>query len=370
MFFTAHTDLSRPNVTSFDVTQDDALTRMLELRVTNQNFYFDIDTEIADDADRVAGVSFLKPDGKRGTYDTVETDGDAVTLDGSTWHVKLAQQMMTCAGTVIFNVWVRNDQTGQKISTFPMYLKVHQNAVPDGVPSDDYFSLHSLADVQQAVEDLMHDIEDLGTNLASDIDYIKQHYVKTVNNKSPLLIPPYGSVELVANDIMVNIFDHYQEIFNFPQPSNTVLQYTTDRLAEVLRNRIANHLYSSDDVHIGSSGMRSIDIDDLLGSPAHVWTGDLVIDIDTLYIGQIIGVGEGGAVLVNCLNRRLATVYSVNSQYPDVSGDISIQKQHIPYSSASPIYYDSPVTNIGGALAYIEEAIEKIAQETGVNLGE
>ena len=89
----------------------------------------------------LAMVRYSKPDGTMGFYDTLE-DGEtaAVTWEGNTATVWLAEQVLTVAGNVLCQIQFFTST--ERLSTFTFVIGVEANAVSDeSIESTDYFSI-------------------------------------------------------------------------------------------------------------------------------------------------------------------------------------------------------------------------------------
>ena len=89
----------------------------------------------------LAMVRYNKPDGTMGFYDTLEDETtSAVTWDGNTATVWLAEQVLTAAGNVICQIQFYT--ATERLSTFTFVINVEANAVTDEtIESTDYFSV-------------------------------------------------------------------------------------------------------------------------------------------------------------------------------------------------------------------------------------
>ena len=89
-------------------------------------------------------VRYFKPDGTTGVYDVDEGGATAVTWSGNIATVKIAQQALTVAGTVIMQLEFY-DSNDARVSTFGWAMNVQPSAVTDTeFLSTDYYSILSL----------------------------------------------------------------------------------------------------------------------------------------------------------------------------------------------------------------------------------
>ena len=89
----------------------------------------------------LAMVRYSKPDGTMGFYDTLEDETTtAVTWEGNTATVWLAEQVLTVAGNVLCQIQFFTST--ERLSTFTFVIGVEANAVSDeSIESTDYFSI-------------------------------------------------------------------------------------------------------------------------------------------------------------------------------------------------------------------------------------
>ena len=89
----------------------------------------------------LAMVRYSKPDGTMGFYDTLEDETTtAVTWEGNTATVWLAEQILTVPGNVICQIQFFTST--ERLSTFTFVIGVEANAVSDeSIESTDYFSV-------------------------------------------------------------------------------------------------------------------------------------------------------------------------------------------------------------------------------------
>ena len=89
-------------------------------------------------------IRYFKPDGTNGVYDTDEGGATAVTWSGNIATIKIAQQALTVAGTVIMQLEFY-DSNDARVSTFGWAMNVQPSAVTDTeFLSTDYYSILSL----------------------------------------------------------------------------------------------------------------------------------------------------------------------------------------------------------------------------------
>ena len=89
-------------------------------------------------------VRYFKPDGTTGVYDVDEGGATAVTWSGNIATVKIAQQALTVAGTVIMQLEFY-DSNDARVSAFGWAMNVQPSAVTDTeFLSTDYYSILTL----------------------------------------------------------------------------------------------------------------------------------------------------------------------------------------------------------------------------------
>lgn len=83
-------------------------------------------------------MSYVKPDGKKGAYDTLPDGTKASCVQGSRIWVALAPEVCTAAGDVKFMVTLLKDKF--QLGTFE--IRIHVKARPAGIPaSKDYLNI-------------------------------------------------------------------------------------------------------------------------------------------------------------------------------------------------------------------------------------
>ena len=89
-------------------------------------------------------IRYFKPDGTTGVYDVDESGATAVTWSGNVATIKIAQQALTVAGTVIMQLEFY-DSNDARVSTFGWAMNVQPSAVTDTeFLSTDYYSILTL----------------------------------------------------------------------------------------------------------------------------------------------------------------------------------------------------------------------------------
>lgn len=89
-------------------------------------------------------IRYFKPDGTSGVYDVDEGGATAVTWSGNVATIKITQQALTVAGTVIMQLEFY-DSNDARVSTFGWAMNVQPSAVTDTeFLSTDYYSILSM----------------------------------------------------------------------------------------------------------------------------------------------------------------------------------------------------------------------------------
>lgn len=132
--------------------QGDTESRTITFSLQNDAAAYDPQTDL--DATLTVALSYLKPDGTGGQYDTMP-DGTtpAGNLSGSTCLLRLAPQTMSAAGLVLCNL-VLFDTQGVTLQSYPFILDVKRSAGME-ITSEDYYNVQTIEGVSQALLNLM-----------------------------------------------------------------------------------------------------------------------------------------------------------------------------------------------------------------------
>lgn len=133
---TLNLNLQYPNyATTMHAVQNDKLTRKVTAML------FDGSVPFTPDEGALALVRFHKPDQTYGFYDVDEDGNTAVTWSGNVATICLAEQALTCAGTVLCQIQFYT-QDGQRLTTFTWKIEVQECAISDEqFLSTDYYSV-------------------------------------------------------------------------------------------------------------------------------------------------------------------------------------------------------------------------------------
>lgn len=148
---TLNLNLQYPNyTTTMYAVQHDRLSRKITAML------FDGSVPFEPEYGTLAVVRYKKPDGTCGFYDTDEDGNTAVTWDGYTATIMLAEQALTVAGTVLCQVQFYNGDE-QRLSSFTWKIIVEANACPDDeITSSDYFNIltQQIASIMDVVTNM------------------------------------------------------------------------------------------------------------------------------------------------------------------------------------------------------------------------
>ena len=135
---TLNLNLQYPNyATTMHAVQNDKLSRKVTAML------FDGSTPFVPDEDALGMVRFHKPDNTNGFYDVDENGDDAVTWVGNVATISLAEQALTCAGSVLCQIQFYTEE-GQRLTTFTWRIEVQECAMSDDeFMSTDYYSVLS-----------------------------------------------------------------------------------------------------------------------------------------------------------------------------------------------------------------------------------
>lgn len=145
-------DFQHPAMIRVPVVQGDTESRTITFSLQNDAADYDPQTDL--DATLTVALSYLKPDGTGGQYDTMP-DGTtpAGNLSGSTCLLRLAPQTMSAAGLVLCNL-VLFDTQGVTLQSYPFMLDVKRSAGME-ITSEDYYNVQTIEGVSQALLNLM-----------------------------------------------------------------------------------------------------------------------------------------------------------------------------------------------------------------------
>lgn len=128
-----------------DATQGEAYVRKVQFVLLSGGKAFDIPT------DAHLSVRFRKPSGKGGEYDVLPDNSPACQFQNNVITVTLTPQVFTEVGTVKLDVRLMDGT--DEISTFPVLIKVHDNAEAEKVESEDYYRVSGFLPMPATAEE-------------------------------------------------------------------------------------------------------------------------------------------------------------------------------------------------------------------------
>lgn len=128
-------DLQRPSVSQMIYAkQNDRLTRKVRVSIYNNGEAFSIPT---------SNVKYIvrafKPDGTICIYEQDESNADAVSVNGNTATITIAQQAISSAGNVKMELTISNYTESEIITSFSFNILVEASAI-NGIISGNYFN--------------------------------------------------------------------------------------------------------------------------------------------------------------------------------------------------------------------------------------
>ena len=127
-------DMLRKSVSPVvDAMQFDALTRIVEIELYSNGVAWNPPDGVT------FSVSYGKPDGKRGFYETLPDGTSAISVAGNVVSVTLAPHALTVAGTVLAALVMRIPDS-ERLSAFPFEIHVTADPSAGKTNSDDYFN--------------------------------------------------------------------------------------------------------------------------------------------------------------------------------------------------------------------------------------
>lgn len=131
-------DLQRPDISAVScAVADDSNSRLIRARLSDGGLAW------TPPAGTLGQIRFKKPDGHGGAYDALPNGSEAVTFDGSTAVLALADQVLALdgPGTVRMQLHLYNT-AGERLSSFAFDLFVGENVLTDAtIESTDYYNL-------------------------------------------------------------------------------------------------------------------------------------------------------------------------------------------------------------------------------------
>lgn len=162
----------KPNIVH--VVQDDS-TRIIRITLLNENEPLDITADLAGGETVIGLVAFKTEKGAKGEYDTLDDNTTAAvtrSLNQSdpaysyTWDAVIEGGVTCDSGKTLLTIKFYT-ASGKMLQTFPITLFVHPSATPLNEPSQDYYNVVALADVQAVIADFASDLSALDTRLTN-----------------------------------------------------------------------------------------------------------------------------------------------------------------------------------------------------------
>ena len=128
-------NLSSPTSPAINAVQGEAYSRVVKIKLMA-----DFRTPWPVPAGTNALITYRKPDGTAGAYDTLPDGTQAYSVSGNVLTVTIAPQMLTVPGTVMVQIQLVKNET--VLSTFPFRINVSGSCAGD-IMSEDYINWRS-----------------------------------------------------------------------------------------------------------------------------------------------------------------------------------------------------------------------------------
>lgn len=125
-----------------DAVQGENNARIIELSLFANGSAFDV-------SGSVCSLSFSKPDGKSGWYDTMPDGSSAYETNGNVLRMKIAPQVLAVHGDVTAVVRIESDETSDRTTTFPLIISVSEDPAINALASENYYSVQNWDTVNQ-----------------------------------------------------------------------------------------------------------------------------------------------------------------------------------------------------------------------------
>lgn len=205
-------DFQHPEMIRVPVVQGDTESRRITFVMYNgaadYNPQSDLDTVLT------VALSYLKPDGTGGQYDTMP-DGEtpAGNLSGNVCVLRLAPQTMSAAGLVLCNL-VLFDTQGVTLQTFPFVLDVKRSAGME-ITSQDYYNVQTIEGVSQSL----------------------MHMVQSVNNATP---DQHGNVSLLPWQLPYNGVVGGQQVGDVEEALDMLARMQAEIISQEIKDALIN----------------------------------------------------------------------------------------------------------------------------------
>lgn len=207
-------DFQHPEMIRVPVVQGDTESRRITFVMYNGSAEYNPQTDL--DTTLTVALSYLKPDGTGGQYDTMP-DGEtpAGNLSGNVCVLRLAPQTMSAAGLVLCNL-VLFDTQGVTLQTFPFVLDVKRSAGME-ITSQDYYNVQTIEGVSQSL----------------------MHMVQSVNNATP---DQHGNVSLLPWQLPYNGVIGGQQVGDVEEALDMLARMQAEIISQEIKDALVNAL--------------------------------------------------------------------------------------------------------------------------------
>lgn len=205
-------DFQHPEMIRVPVVQGDTESRRITFVMFNGSAEYNPQTDL--DTVLTVALSYLKPDGTGGQYDTMP-DGEtpAGSLSGNVCVLRLAPQTMSAAGLVLCNLVLFNTQ-GVTLQTFPFVLDVKRSAGME-ITSQDYYNVQTIEGVSQSL----------------------MHMVQSVNNATP---DQHGKVTLLPWQLPYNGVIGGQQVGDVEEALDMLARMQAEIISQEIKDALIN----------------------------------------------------------------------------------------------------------------------------------
>ena len=184
--------VSQEVIPRLNAMHNDANSRVLEISLLESGTPWEIPTDVS------AAVSYAKPDGTSGLYDTLPDGSTAYTISGNTVTIVLAPQVLTAPGLVRASIILIKNAV--QLTTFPLSILVESIPGAGSEKSEDYYHYTTFDALNRAIGNLADlETENKGSLVAAINEITHgsgKGTVKTVNGLSP---DENGNIEVVID---------------------------------------------------------------------------------------------------------------------------------------------------------------------------
>ena len=173
--------VSQEVIPRLNAMQNDANSRVLEISLLESGMPWELPADVS------AAVSYAKPDGTSGLYDTLPDGSTAYTISGNTVTIVLAPQVLTAPGLVRASIILIKNAV--QLTTFPLSILVEAIPGAGSEKSEDYYHYTTFDALNRAIGNLADLETENKSSLVAAINEITHELekgtVKTVNGLSP-----------------------------------------------------------------------------------------------------------------------------------------------------------------------------------------